>query len=357
MRLNQLAEALEQAGVRTVAGDLIGDGSYFEATLVHASWEAYDLNWWYAAPVAALGFNDNSVDIAYAPGQRMGDPAVITFTPDFGDLTLENRTRTVSAGDSETIDFFRQAGTLALSGEGTVALGSRQRTEYVALPDPNLYTARALRAALAARGVAVMGRTWSTTDSTLFASARQQAALAEVTGRPLRDWIFPILNTSQNWYAEMLLKQLGRQFGAAGSWDEGLRVERRFLVDSVGIDSTQIALSDASGLSSINLVSPLAFTKLLAFMRKHPGWQLFSPGLPQSGNAGSLRTRFRGTPLEGRVRAKTGSIARVNTLSGYIEAPNGKTLMFSVMANHHILGGRSMLPQLDSIVVEMGKGR
>lgn len=357
LRFHQLAEGLEQAGVRTVAGSLIGDGSYFEPTLVHAAWEGYDLNWWYAAPVSALGFNDNSVDIAYAPGQRLGDPATISWTPDLGDLTLENRTRTVAAGEQETIDFFREPGTLALSSEGTVALGSRQRTEYLALPDPNLYAARALRAALAARGIAVMGRTWSTTDSTLFAAARERAPLAEVSGRPLRDWIFPILNTSQNWYAEMLLKQVGRQFGTAGSWDEGLRVERRFLIDSVEIDSTQIALSDASGLSSINLVSPLAFTRLLAFIRKHPGWQVFAAGLPQSGNTGSLKNRFRGTPLEGRVLAKTGSIARVNTLSGFIETANGRFLTFSVMANHHILGGRAMLPQIDSVVVEMGKGR
>ncbi len=356
-KLNELAEGLERAGVKTVAGDLIGDGSYFEPTLVHSAWESYDLNWWYAAPVSALGFNDNSIDIVYLPGQRPGDPATISWTPDFGDLTLENRSRTVTGAESETIDFFRQAGTMALSAEGTVAMGSRSRTEYLALPDPNLFTARALRAALATRGIAVMGRTWSTTDSTLFAAAREKAALAEVTGRPLRDWIFPILNTSQNWYAEMLLKQLGRQFGNGGSWDEGLRVERRFMIDSMGVDSTQIALSDASGLSSVNLLSPLAFTRLLAFIRTHHGWDLFSPGLPTSGNTGSLRNRFRGTPLEGKVRAKTGSIARVNTLSGYVETPGGKTLSFSIMANHHTLPSRVILAQIDSVVVEMGKGR
>ncbi len=181
--------------------------------------------------------------------------------------------------------------------------------------------------------------------------------MAEVTSRPFKDWIFPILNTSQNWFAEMTLKQLGRQFGHAGSWEEGLRVERRFLIDSVGVDSTQIALSDGSGLSASNLVSPLAFTQILRFIRNHPHYPTFAAGLPHASERGSLKNRFIGTPLEGRVRAKTGSISRVNTLSGFVELQSGKVLTFSVQANHHTLPGSQILAQLDSVVVEMAKGR
>ena len=154
----------------------------------------------------------------------------------------------------------------------------------------------------------------------------------------------------------MLLKQLGRQFGRGGSWPEGLEVERRFLIDSVRVDSTQFSLSDGSGLSSSNLVSPLAFTQLLRFIRRHPRYATFAAGLPQAGAAGSLRNRFVGTPLAGRVRAKTGSISRVNTLSGYIELDRGRTLTFSVQANHHAQPSRAILGAIDSVVVEMGRG-
>jgi D-alanyl-D-alanine carboxypeptidase/D-alanyl-D-alanine-endopeptidase (penicillin-binding protein 4) len=324
---------------------------------VHPGWEAYDLNWWYAAPVSGLGFNDNAIDISYAPGGRDGEPAVLSFTPDFGDVTLENRTRTVPANVEETIDFFREPGTMRVWGEGTVQVGGRTRTEYFALPDPDLYAARALRVALASRGVSVAGATRSTTDSTIYRAARHGPALAEVSSRPFRDWIFPILNTSQNWFAEMVLKQLGKVFGQAGSWDEGIKVERRFLIDSVGIDSTQFALSDGSGLAASNLVSPLAFTQLLRYIRAHPRWSTFAAGLPQSGNTGSLRTRFKGTPLEGKVRAKTGSISRVNTLSGYVELERGRGLVFSVQANHHTQPTRAILAQIDSVVVDMARGR
>jgi D-alanyl-D-alanine carboxypeptidase/D-alanyl-D-alanine-endopeptidase (penicillin-binding protein 4) len=278
----------------------------------------------------------------------------VAITPWLGDLTFENRSRTRDAGGDD-IDFFRAPGTLQLRAEGNVAQASRGGTEYFAMPDPNLFTARALRQALGDAGISVIGTTRSTTDSMAYRHLRVNAPLAEVESRPLTDWIFPILNTSQNLFAEMMLKQLGKLFGTAGSWQEGLKVERRFLIDSVGIDSTQISLSDGSGLSSVNLVSPRAFTQMLRYIRRHPRWSTFAAGLPQSGNTGSLRNRFKNTPLEGRVWAKTGSISRVHTLSGIIEPQHGGRLYFSVQANHHTLPGRQILAQIDSIVVEMGR--
>lgn len=353
--LKLLALQLKVRGVRAVEGNVVGDGSYFEPTVVHPSWEAYDLNWWYAAPVSGLGFNDNAIDIIYAPGPDVDTPPNISFSPDFGDVSLTNRARTSGRRTRKTIDFHRTQGTMNVWAEGDMPLGRSERTEYFALPDPNLFTAQAFRSALVAEGIAVTGATQSTTDSLRYRQTRSTAALAEVESRPLRDWIFPILNTSQNWFAEMTLKQLGKQFGSAGSWREGLAVEERFLIDSVGIDSTQFSFSDGSGLAGNNLVTPLALAQLLAYMRNHPNFEVFASGLPQSGNRGSLRSRFLGTTLEGRVMAKTGSISKVNSLSGYIERRNGQHLIFSVIANHHTQGFTAMTQSIDSVVVDLGR--
>jgi serine-type D-Ala-D-Ala carboxypeptidase/endopeptidase (penicillin-binding protein 4) len=348
-RLRLLADTLQARGVRQVQGDVVGDGSWFEPTSLHPGWELFDLNWWYAAPVTGLAFNDNSLDFVWQPGIRVGAPALISMWPDLGDIAFENRTVTVPAGGETDIGdrFFRQPGTAQVWAEGTVAIDRSPRKESFAVSDPNLFAARALRQALADAGIAVTGTTRSTADSALYAQAR---------ARPARDWIFPVLNTSQNLFAEMLLKQLGKRFGRAGSWVEGLQVERGFLIDSVGIDSTQFSLSDGSGLSSANLISPLAFTQLLRFIRAHPRYTTFVPGLPQSGGTGNLRTRFVGTPLEGRVRAKTGSIAGVNTLAGYIEGRDGP-ITFAVEVNHHAQPTKAVLAAIDSVVVEMAKGK
>ncbi len=357
-RFGELARALKANGIRAVQGDLVGDGSWFDGELVHQDWGSYDLNWWYAAPVGGLAFNDNSVEITWKPGPALDAPAILTLDPDLGDVTLENRTRTVGMGGESDIGdrMYREPGTLHLWAEGTVTAEHSGGTESFALPDPSLYAARALRRALTEAGISVLGTTRSTTDSLAYRYARQSPPLAETRSRPLRDWIFPILNTSQNLFAEMLLKQLGRQFGAAGSWREGLAVEQRFLIDSVGLDSTLFALADGSGLSASNLVAPLAFARLLQFIRRHPRFaDNFAPGLPLSGAVGSLKTRFIGTPLEGRVRAKTGSIARVNTLSGYFDLPDGRTFTFSVQSNHHAQGSRRTIAAIDSLVVAMAK--
>ena len=153
----------------------------------------------------------------------------------------------------------------------------------------------------------------------------------------------------------MLLKILGREFKGEGSWDAGLEVERRFLIDSMRIDSTAFSLEDGSGLAAGNLITPHGLVQLLTFMRRHPKAAPFLAGLPHSTEVGSLRKRFVGTPLEGRVRAKTGSIDRVNSLSGYIERPDGHVVTFSVQANAHAVPNPAMLAQIDSIVVEIGK--
>src|SRR5206468_790071 len=146
-------------------------------------------------------------------------------------------------------------GTMSIWAEGSIPIDDDGLTEYFALPDPNSYFAEALRTRLARRGVRITGPTVSTTDSLRYREARRSTPLAARESRPLSDVAFPILNSSQNWFAEMLLKTLGRERGRAGSWDEGLRVERLFLVNSVGVDSTAFASVDASGLAKSNLVT------------------------------------------------------------------------------------------------------
>jgi D-alanyl-D-alanine carboxypeptidase/D-alanyl-D-alanine-endopeptidase (penicillin-binding protein 4) len=153
----------------------------------------------------------------------------------------------------------------------------------------------------------------------------------------------------------MLLKTLAREVGDTGSWTKGLEVETRFLIDSVKIDSTAFDLQDGSGLSAGNLVTPRAFVQLLSYMYRHPKRASFIAGLPRAQQRGSLLRRFAGTAVEGRVLAKTGSISRVNTLSGYIEKTDGRVITFSIQANAHDIANRQMLAQIDSVVVQLAR--
>src|SRR6266536_2563202 len=210
--IDAIADSVRAKGIRRITGKLVGDGSYFEPTLIHYGWNAWDLTWWYAAPVSGLGFHDNSVDFRIDPGPAVDAPPVITWSPDLGLITFENRARTVTADSTSTIgdNFFRAAGGWSIRAEGTVALGRKTRVESVALPDPNLYAARALAASLARRGVAVEGGAVGTTDSLAYRTVRCCGpALVEFSGRPLSDIIFPLLNGSQHLFAEVLGEVVG----------------------------------------------------------------------------------------------------------------------------------------------------
>src|SRR5689334_5631200 len=107
--IDAIADSIRARGIRRITGKLVGDGSYFEPTLIHYGWNAWDLTWWYAAPVSGLGFHDNSVDFHIAPGAAVDAPPVVTWSPDLGLITFENRARTVPPDSGSTIgdNFFR----------------------------------------------------------------------------------------------------------------------------------------------------------------------------------------------------------------------------------------------------------
>lgn len=346
-----LADSLAARGVREIRGGLVADESHLDTTYVHPDWESYDLLWWYAAPVGALGFNDNSIDFHIRPGAR-GEPARIGFQPASSYFTLVNATRTVEAGGPRTLDFARGPGNTILA-YGTLPVDARPWTEYFAVADPALYAGTVFREVLEARGIR-FGRPGvevvrDGAESVVAAdgSVRDGAtALAAYASVPLGDLIHPILNSSQNWFAEQLLKTLGRERGAGGSWHAGLDVERRFLTDEVGLHPDEFHLRDASGLSAGNLITPRALARLLVFARTQP---LVQDAMPVSGGQrGSLRNRL--SDLGGRVRAKTGGIRNVDALSGYVTTEDGRELVFVVIANGTAFPGSRVRTAIDDVV-------
>jgi D-alanyl-D-alanine carboxypeptidase/D-alanyl-D-alanine-endopeptidase (penicillin-binding protein 4) len=348
----ELADTLQRRGLRRVEGDVVADASYFDSVTVHPSWSTYDVLWWYAAPVSAVGFNDNAVDFGIAPGD-VGGPPAITFAPDLGLMRFTNHARTAPPGGPRTLQFHRAPGGDHVWATGDVPADARPWEENVAVADGPVWAATALRAALEGRGIVVTGRVRRTFDSTAYAAARRAVPLAQHHSVPLEKILEPILASSHNWFAEMILKTLGREFRGRGTWEAGLTVERRFLVDSLRVDSTMFRLADGSGLSHENLMTPLALVQLLRRIREHPRGEAFLEALPEPGD-GTLRFRFRRDRPAGLVRAKTGSIASVNTLSGYLETAFG-VWTYAIQVNNHAAPNRDALNRIDAIVAALGR--
>lgn len=346
--LEALADTLAARGVRRVTGRVVADESAFDTAYVRGDWERYDLLWWYAAPVGALGFNDNSIDFRVEPGRRAGDPARITPSPASSFYHFENRTRTVAPGRPRTLDFDRVPGTNRVWAYGEIPRDAPARTEYVAVVDPARAVGTVFREVLERRGVRVGNPVVRVVSDPALSVAASSTVLAEHLSPPLPQVIGPILGSSQNWFAEQLLKTLGREVRGEGSWEAGLAVEREFLAGTVGIDTAAFVLRDASGLSAGNLVTPDALVRLLDFLRTSPRGGVVRAALPVSGVSGSLRGRL--ADLRGRVAAKTGYIGNVDSLSGYVALPDGRELVFSVIANASGLPSSRMKEAIDEVV-------
>jgi D-alanyl-D-alanine carboxypeptidase/D-alanyl-D-alanine-endopeptidase (penicillin-binding protein 4) len=350
-----LADSLASRGLERVRGSLLADESHWDADYVRGDWAGYDLLWWYAAPVGALGFNDNAIDFHIRPGEAVGVPPIVEGEPGSAFYALENRAVTGPRGAETTFDLTREPGTNHVVAYGTLPIDAEPNVEYFAVVDPAGWAATAFREALARRGITIEGpvRTISrSTDSPV--AAGDTIALAAHVGEPLARVVESVLGRSQNWHAEQLLKTIGKEIEGEGSWSAGIRVERRTLA-ALGVDTTAFLLKDASGLSSANLVTPEAIVTLLDAMRERPTGEAFLSALPVAAESGSLRRRFAGTPAAGRVRAKTGYIENVYSLSGYLTTLTGAEYAFSVIVNQ--TAGRSAVEAIDRLIADIVEGR
>ena len=165
---------------------------------------------------------------------------------------------------------------------------------------------------------------------------------------PIAEDITVTNKTSQNLHAELLLRLLGKLYGTDGSFEEGTRVVRQFMVNA-GVDDGDFFLVDGCGLSNDDKMTPRAFTRLLAYASKQPWGEEWRETLPVAGVDGTLDHRFTNSPLKGKMWAKTGTLSEVNTLSGYVNAASGRTVAFSILVNGRYPGSNAEDQAIDRI--------
>jgi D-alanyl-D-alanine carboxypeptidase/D-alanyl-D-alanine-endopeptidase (penicillin-binding protein 4) len=278
-----------------------------------------------------LQFNENEIEVRVGPGATPGSPAIVALTPAQHDLLVENHAITAAAGAAVDVSVLRVPGTRFLRVNGQVPLGSDGRTLTTAVANPALLFAGELRSALERHGIIVDGPTADLDELAPPPDLRGAEVLVVDLSPPLREIADPLLKWSLNIYAEALLMALDptRPAGAA----EGLAVLRTTL-ESLGVDPASYSTRDGSGLSRNDYLSADALVATLTAMWHSPTLRgPFVAALPQAGKSGSLYSRLRGTPAEGLVWAKTGSMSNVRSLAGYAETAAGETLAFAFLCN------------------------
>lgn len=354
-----LADRAIAAGIRRIEGDLVADESYFRGLTVPPGWDPEDLPYAYAAPVSALSLNDNSVALDVTPGPAVGQPAGLNATPALDFAIPRNRVRTGASTDEVRVTFGRDDAFTLWAG-GTIPAGAARVREKLSMPQPARWFGETLRMALQRRGVTVKGGVQ--TKSAVAAGAAVESPRSElgfVESPPLRAMLAPMLKSSQNLHAELLLRQVGARESLAGApTSEAVAlVAMRDLCRRAGIGTAGTVLVDGSGLSRGNRLTADALVALLRYMDRHPQAAVFREGLPLAGIDGTLTKRFVGTAAERNVRAKTGYLTGVAALSGYLTTAAGERLAFAVLLNDPAPppGSRSAREELDEMVVRLAE--
>jgi len=318
--MRDLAAQLFAKGVRSIAGDIIGDDTRFVYEPYAPGWSIDDPAYSDGAPVSALAVNDNSISVKVEPGR-------LTFDPPLPVFNTENR---IVLGPERVIHLNREPGSTTLRLWGTMPLEDQGETNSLSVEDPARYAALALIAALRDGGISVTGTAVAKHlyggDSPVPQSG---ITLATHSSPPLIEDLRVTDKVSQNLHAEMLLRLVGQ-----GSRKEGLKALDQF-VSQVGIDKGDYAFHDGSGLSRLNVVTPHAIVQLLVYMSQTAQAIDFASLLPVAGVDGSLRLRFAKSIAKGRVFAKTGSLSHTSALSGYAVRRNGHRVVFSIMVNNY----------------------
>lgn len=369
--LREWAQAIKDADIRRIEGQVIGDDDVFDDSFHAGSWQLNYYQDWYAAESSGLAMNDNCWDVVIKPGAKEGAPAklespipgsyvkfvnnVKTSKPRPGRATPSGATgTTATAAVADQMSTATASTTASYSSDppieisrgladnevvlsGTIPQDYGDFKEWGSLHNGTLFAATLLEEELERQNVRVTKDAADIDD----VPAEKVSKLKADRGKRVHTHVSPPLSKiiaiinkpSQNFYADQLLKTLGAQSGGRGSFSAGRRVVQDFLT-TAGVNASSLQMVDGSGLSRQDMVEPQMTLALLQHMAKSSNAQVFEESLPVMGVDGTLKTRLRDTPAHKNVKAKTGTIGGVRSLSGYLTTTDGKRYAFVMMANN-----------------------
>ena len=356
---NALAAKVAAAGITKVTGQLIADDSAFDHTQLGSSWSWDDESYAYAAPISALTaastsvFDAGSVAVAAKPGTAQGKAARLTLAPRNSYVTIKNNVVTGAAGSANTVTAVRAHGTNTVVVSGSIPLKGVTSTDLVSVQSPALLAASTFRDALTRHKVKVVGAT------VVKASPSSVKKIYDHPSIPLRDLLVPFLKVSNNGHAEVLVKAMGaKASGGVGTWTNGLAQERSTLA-GLGVTTAASQFGDGSGLSRRDSVTTRQVATLLDQAQSQSWFAAWYAALPIAGVdgqlvGGTLTNRFRGTKAANNLHAKTGTLAGVNALSGYVNDTTGRRLVFSIVSNNATANVSGILDQAAGKLADAG---
>lgn len=352
--LKPMADSLKRLGIDSIIGEIVTVDTLFKGPRRPTAWRQHHYNTWYGAEVASLSYQDNAFDLMVMPAEKAGLPPVVTLDPDVGYVIVENKARTM-AGKSRKLFVRQDQDTTRITLTGTLGMKSGGLRMVLPVRNPPAYFRAAFLKALQQDSITVV-TSHHRTDTTRKGSIRHDSLPLlhrfTLTTAPLYDMVEEVNQRSQNLQAEALLRLLGHYVYQDASDTAGIRAEYRFL-KKIGVDTAGFILRDGCGLSAESKIKPAAIAQLLAAMSRHRYAADYIASLATPGLDGATGRRLRPWYQSNLLRFKTGSINRVQSLSGYAFGIDGDTLAVSLFANDFQSSPEKASRLLDSLFVRV----
>jgi D-alanyl-D-alanine carboxypeptidase/D-alanyl-D-alanine-endopeptidase (penicillin-binding protein 4) len=310
---------LARAGITNITGGVVADATLFGGREVNPAWDPDDLQYDYAAGTSALSLDEGTVEIHLVPAS-VGAPARIDVRPPSEAVRVHGG---VITGYSTTLSIDRAPDRNDFTFAGNIAVNAEQ-SFYRPVIDQPLYVAGVARSMLRARNVTVDQAHTGVAPAGATVLWRHYSA-------PLRTLLNHMLFESDNHYAEQLLRAVGAHGGTVGTELTGAAVERS-VFRALGAPTDGLRIVDGSGLASTDRVSPIDLATLLARANLDPTGDVLFHDLPRVGIEGTVRRHDVTTAL-GRARAKSGHIADVDALAGYVDTRHHGRVAFAILVN------------------------
>jgi D-alanyl-D-alanine carboxypeptidase/D-alanyl-D-alanine-endopeptidase (penicillin-binding protein 4) len=319
---------LKAKGLTEIRGNIIADDSYLrDAPNAETNDRAY------SAVGGALGFDFNCVAVYVAPGEKIGDSAVVFTEPVSSLIRVVNYAKTTDSTSgvgvsnySVTANYNKEKMTIYVSG--SMGLGESETVIYKRINEPAKFVGFVIKETFEMFGISVKGRVLT------GRTPKDLKIVAEPPSYDLSYIIAGINKWSNNYAATQLLMIMGAQeFGPPGTDEKGIRAIKPFL-KKIGITDDEIIMTDGSGLDAGNKITPAAMVRLLEFMYRDFNAPEFVSSLSIAGVDGTEKKRFKknGGPAK-HSRLKIGYLHGISGLAGYIETKNHDTIAFCLLTN------------------------
>jgi D-alanyl-D-alanine carboxypeptidase/D-alanyl-D-alanine-endopeptidase (penicillin-binding protein 4) len=294
------------------------DDSLFGKGRIGPGWETDDLHRGYAAQVSPLTVNGGKATLMATSGRAWLEPR------NFG-IRISG---TIAPGAGE-VRFARAAGSWTLRVWGRAPEGEVVRVGTISLPDPSLCAARVFHRAATRAAATEPPRTLVPADSpgVRYPIGAVGEELVFLQPRTIAELLPPVLQESDNTYAETLLRLAAVRATGSGEWSAASDAMQDF-ARRIGIPPAVVRVADGSGLSRQNRLSARALTALLRFASKRPYWSELRSAMARPG-VGTLEKRLNGM----EVMAKTGTMSGVSALAGIVTTADEREIAFAVVMN------------------------